>query len=71
MQPYVDPESAPGNVTCLVVLVEVVIHEPGDNAGFAHALVSQEHQLVLCQRRNLNDRQRGDSIQMAGACQVR
>lgn len=40
----------------LVVLVEVVVHEPGDDARLPHALVSQENQLVLRQGRDLRDR---------------
>ena len=39
----------------LVVLVEVVVHETGDDAGLPHALVSQEDQLVLRQRGDLRD----------------
>eukprot|EP00963_Diacronema_lutheri_P008359 scaffold741_cov336-Pavlova_lutheri.AAC.70 len=35
----------------LVGVVELVVHEPGDDAGLAHALVAQEHQLVLGQGR--------------------
>ena len=34
---------------CLVCGVERVVHEARDDAGLAHALVAQEHQLVPCQ----------------------
>ena len=36
----------------LVGVVELVVHEPGDDAGLAHGLVAEEHQLVLGQRRH-------------------
>ena len=32
----------------LVGVVEFVVHEAGDDAGFADGLIAQEHQLVLC-----------------------
>ena len=38
--------------TNLVGVVELVVHESGDDGRLAHGLVAQEHQLVLGQRRH-------------------
>ena len=38
--------------TNLVGVVELVVHEAGDDGRLAHGLVAQEHQLVLGQRRH-------------------
>ena len=40
---------------CLVVLVEVVVHESRDDARLPHALVPQEHELVLGEGGDLRD----------------
>ena len=39
----------------LVVAVELVVHEARDDAGLARALVAQEHDFVLGQRRDLRE----------------
>ena len=36
----------------LISIVEFVVHEAGDDAGFADGLVPQEDELVLCQSRH-------------------
>jgi len=36
-----------GLETNLVGVIEFIVHEASDDAGFAHGLVTQEHQLVL------------------------
>mmetsp|Transcript_6813 Transcript_6813/g.26330 ORF Transcript_6813/g.26330 Transcript_6813/m.26330 type:complete len:322 (+) Transcript_6813:165-1130(+) len=36
----------------LIVLVEIVVHEPRDDRGLPHILVTQEHELVLRERRD-------------------
>jgi hypothetical protein len=37
----------------LVCSIKLVIHEAGDNAGFADTLVSEEDEFVFSQRSNL------------------
>lgn len=41
-------EGSDGLGANLIGVVELVVHEAGDDAGLAHGLVPQEHQLVLC-----------------------
>ena len=43
---------ARGGASYLVGVVELVVHEAGDDGRLAHGLVAQEHQLVLGQRRH-------------------
>jgi len=33
----------------LISVVEFVVHEASDDAGFPNGLIAQEHQLVLCE----------------------
>ena len=39
-----------GSVTYLVNLLKGVVDEPVDDAGLAHGLISQEHDLILAAR---------------------
>lgn len=49
----------------LVGGVELVVHEPGDDAGLAHGLVAEEHQLVFGQRRHHRRRHRAPTPRCA------